>query len=103
MGGRLVVCSWIRLLTSAATLAPALRHELQNSNPTGMLVALMAKTWFLIGLAVAFAQNLCNAATGYYLSNAFPMLTWTNPVCLASPPGETNRLFVVEKRGRMVV
>src|SRR6266850_1616689 len=40
---------------------------------------------------------------GYSSSNAFPTLNFTNPVCLASPPGETNRLFVVEKRGRIVV
>src|SRR5580765_8377316 len=40
---------------------------------------------------------------GYSFSNAFPTLNFTNPVCLASPPGETNRLFIVEKKGRIVV
>src|SRR6185436_12960842 len=40
---------------------------------------------------------------GYTSSNAFPTLNFTNPVCLASPPGETNRLFVVEKQGRIIV
>src|SRR5712671_5357593 len=43
------------------------------------------------------------AASGYALTNAFPVLAFTNPVCIASPPGETNRLFIVEKRGRVVV
>ncbi len=40
---------------------------------------------------------------GYTFVNAFPTLTFTNPVCLATPPGETNRLFILEKRGRIVV
>src|SRR5215831_15640006 len=40
---------------------------------------------------------------GYTWTNAFPALTFTNPVCIASAPGETNRLFIVEKRGRIVV
>src|SRR5439155_20762810 len=56
-----------------------------------------------IGCLAAFSHDLFAAATGYLLTNAFPGLGWTNPVCLASPPGETNRLFIVEKRGRIVV
>ena len=40
---------------------------------------------------------------GYISSNAFPSLAFSNPVCLTSPPGETNRLFVVEKHGRIIV
>lgn len=39
----------------------------------------------------------------YTFTNAFPNLVFTNPVCLATPPGETNRLFVLEKRGRVIV
>ncbi len=39
---------------------------------------------------------------GYSWTNAFPGLTFINPVGMASPPGETNRLFVLEKRGRIV-
>lgn len=42
-------------------------------------------------------------ARGFTATDAFPGLVFTNPVCLASPPGETNRLFVVEKRGRIIV
>ena len=42
-------------------------------------------------------------ATGYTLTNAFDGLTFTNPVCIASVPGETNRLFIVERKGRIVV
>jgi glucose/arabinose dehydrogenase len=40
---------------------------------------------------------------GYSTTNAFPGLTFTNPVCITSPPGETNRLFVVEKKGVITV
>src|SRR5438132_10882483 len=40
---------------------------------------------------------------GYSLTNAFGALTFDHPVALAAPPGETNRLFVVERPGRIVV
>lgn len=40
---------------------------------------------------------------GYVLTNALPGLTFTQPVAITSPPGETNRLFVVEKTGRILV
>src|SRR6476660_1925634 len=67
---------------------------------------------FSIGRAALPLQRVANTTLqmppapptyGYSSSNAFPALNLTNPVCLASPPGETNRLFVVEKRGRIVV
>src|SRR5262249_32454504 len=34
---------------------------------------------------------------GYLLVNAFPTVPLTNPVCIKSPPGETNRLFILER------
>ncbi|MCS7091619.1 MAG: PQQ-dependent sugar dehydrogenase [Limisphaera sp.] len=40
---------------------------------------------------------------GYTYQEAFPGLVFTNAVALATPRGETNRLFVVEKQGRIVV
>ncbi|MEO6335863.1 MAG: PQQ-dependent sugar dehydrogenase, partial [Verrucomicrobiota bacterium] len=40
---------------------------------------------------------------GYAVTNAFGSLTFTDPVAIATPPGETNRLFVVEQRGRIAV
>ncbi|MFO1475943.1 MAG: PQQ-dependent sugar dehydrogenase, partial [Verrucomicrobiota bacterium] len=40
---------------------------------------------------------------GLLTTNAFPGLTFLNPVAIATPPGETNRLFIVEKHGRIVV
>ena len=39
---------------------------------------------------------------GYTVNNAFPGLSITQPVCLAAPPGETNRLFILNKLGFMV-
>ena len=40
---------------------------------------------------------------GYALSNAFESLTFSAPICMAMPPGETNRLFVLERSGRVTV
>lgn len=40
---------------------------------------------------------------GYTLAPAFPGLTFSNPVAVLAPPGETNRLFVVERAGRIAV
>ena len=40
---------------------------------------------------------------GYAASNAFGALTFTDPLAIVSPPGETNRLFIVEQRGRVAV
>ena len=39
----------------------------------------------------------------YLLTNAFPGLTFSNPMLTAYPPGETNRLFVGERAGRIQV
>ena len=40
---------------------------------------------------------------GYTVTNAFTGLTFTQPLCITSPPGETNRLFILEKTGSIVV
>jgi uncharacterized repeat protein (TIGR03806 family) len=40
---------------------------------------------------------------GYTVSDAFPTVSLDQPVGIASPPGETNRLFIVEKTGNIVV
>src|SRR5436189_2298855 len=39
----------------------------------------------------------------YSTEAAFPGVSFDSAVALASPPGETNRLFVVEKAGRIYV
>lgn len=38
---------------------------------------------------------------GFALQGAFPVM-FTNPIAVTSPPGETNRLFIVERAGRVV-
>ena len=40
---------------------------------------------------------------GYQLVNAFGSLSFPDPVAIATPPGETNRIFVVEQDGRISV
>ena len=40
---------------------------------------------------------------GYSVTNAFGTLNFADPVCITSPPGETNRLFVVERGGTIAV
>jgi hypothetical protein len=41
--------------------------------------------------------------SGYGVTNAFGSLTFDQPVAIASVPGETNRIFVAEKTGRIMV
>jgi len=40
---------------------------------------------------------------GFTTSNAFPGLTFGSVVGMATPPGETNRLFVLDEAGRILV
>ena len=40
---------------------------------------------------------------GYAVNNAFPSLTFSAPVAITAPPNETNRLFILEKGGNIVV
>ena len=70
-------------------------------------------------LALACAANLCAQLTrlanttiampqtlpvsGYTTDLPFSSLAVNQPTCIVSPPGETNRLFVLEKTGDVVV
>lgn len=40
---------------------------------------------------------------GYTHKNAFGSLTFTNPIAIVTPPGETNRVFIVQKNGLIMV
>ncbi|MGN6386466.1 MAG: PQQ-dependent sugar dehydrogenase, partial [Verrucomicrobiota bacterium] len=42
-------------------------------------------------------------ASGFVFQDAFPGIHFDDPVAIAIPPGETNRLFVVERLGRIMV
>ncbi len=43
------------------------------------------------------------AVSGYGVTNALGDLVFEQPVGIVSPPGETNRLFVLERTGRIFV
>jgi hypothetical protein len=70
---------------------------------------------FFLAAASASAQRVANTTlalpptppaagtNGYTTVNAFGSLTFTTPLALAVPPGETNRLFVVERSGIIAV
>src|ERR1043166_3902225 len=53
---------------------------------------------FSLWVGVPFAPR-ASAHSGYDLVNAFGSLTFLQPVCIRTPPGETNRIFVVDKQG----
>jgi len=62
--------------------------------------------------AVAQLQRVANTSLnlppvppqfGYAVNNAFPSVTLGRPVCITSPPQETNRLFILEQTGALVV
>jgi len=40
---------------------------------------------------------------GYTTTNALGTTTFTSPTAVATPPGETNRLFILERAGRVTV
>src|SRR5262249_14656254 len=59
---------------------------------------------FYCALLLAAASSVrADTTWGYIASNAFPTLVFSNPVSITSPPGETNRLFILEKHGRIIV
>ena len=78
---------------------------------------IIAALLFIIGFTIASnagpLQRVANTSLssmpavpptlGFTATNAFPGLIFTNPIVLATPPGETNQLFIVEKRGRIIV
>src|SRR5262245_34544925 len=55
-------------------------------------------------LSMAFSSWSAGAqSSGFDFVAAFPGVSLSSPVCIASPPGETNRLFIVERDGVIVV
>src|SRR4051812_14076582 len=40
---------------------------------------------------------------GYTHKNAFGSLTFDNPIAIVTPPGETNRVFILQKNGKIIV
>ena len=56
-----------------------------------------------INAAPSIQVPLNPPAEGFHVISAFPGLTFKEPVAIVSPPGETNRLFVLEREGRVMV
>jgi glucose/arabinose dehydrogenase/mono/diheme cytochrome c family protein len=56
-----------------------------------------------LGAAPGVSVPLEPPVYGYATEPAFGSLRFTDPVAILTPPGETNRLFVVEQRGRVAV
>ncbi|HEY8240369.1 MAG TPA: PQQ-dependent sugar dehydrogenase, partial [Kiritimatiellia bacterium] len=54
--------------------------------------------------SLRFPQDAPGSSTySYTTTNAFGLLGFQNPIALAVPPGETNRLFVVQRAGIIAV
>lgn len=56
---------------------------------------------FIFFISIASCNE--NKSTTFSLEEAFPNLSFSNPVDLQSPRDGTNRLFVVEQQGRIIV
>ena len=88
-GGPFAIHFWLaRMVVAAMLLLPI---------PTVMGSGLVR----VPNTSLAFPPN--PPVFGYATSNAYPQLNFGSPVAITSPPGETNRLFVVDKGGRIYV
>jgi len=74
----------------ALPLRPPPRFSFSGANLRGFAVVGM-----FVGLAAASAQ------TSYRTENAFPGMSFNQPLAIVSAPGETDRVFIVEKPGRI--
>ena len=66
-----------------------------------VVLAVTGPVWSASGGGLSLPQDPVFA--GYQLTNAFGALRFDWPVAVTAPPGESNRLFVVEKTGRIRV
>jgi uncharacterized repeat protein (TIGR03806 family) len=69
----------------------------------GHLLAPRTASAQITRVANSTLQMPSNPAATYTMTTAFTGLTFTAPLAFATPPGETNRLFVVERAGRIKV
>jgi glucose/arabinose dehydrogenase len=53
--------------------------------------------------AASYSFAAESAALPYVVSPALESIVFAQPLAIVTPPGETNRLFIVEKTGRIVV
>ncbi|HMO64720.1 MAG TPA: PQQ-dependent sugar dehydrogenase, partial [Verrucomicrobiota bacterium] len=67
----------------------------------GLTAACASALERVVNTTLTLPQN--PATLGYRVADALGGLRFDRPVALATPPGETNRLFVVEQSGRIIV
>ena len=80
--------------------------EAHQAIPTSSDVVFGASLSALVpdrGPPATLRMPLAPPTKDYRLVNAFGDLSVSDPVAITSPPGETNRLFVVEQAGRIIV
>ncbi len=71
-------------------------------NPTRLVFCALLLGGPLLGVTGSLRSAIAPGTT-YATTPAFPSLTFNQPLALVSPPGDTRRLFVVEKTGRIIV
>src|SRR6478736_5089359 len=82
-----------RVLTGMRFVLPCRPHMRFPVSSAGFLG--FAVVGMFMGLVAASAQ------TTYRTENAFPGMSFNQPLGIASAPGETDRVFIVEKTGRI--
>ena len=67
------------------------------------LLPLAPAACFALGLLHGLGTQAADAPLPYVTEPAFGQLSFEQPLAIEAPPGETNRLFILEKPGRIVV
>lgn len=84
------------------------RIQVANGQWASLFFLLLSSFGFACSTASAVEPRLPNRTLrlpqappsfGFATTNAFGTLSFPNPLAITAPPGETNRLFVVEQRG----
>ena len=87
----------------SATVSDAFTYRVQNYLGATSAVATVSLTISpnLRLAAPTLAMPASPPATGYQIVDAFPGLFFEDALAIHTPPGRTNQIFVVERRGRI--
>jgi glucose/arabinose dehydrogenase len=103
-GGRAVVGADGSVLFTAGQTSEGFRYRVRNAGGDSNVAAVTVTVSPALRIAPrGFVVPENPPATSWALSAAFGGLAFSQPVCLASPPGDARRLFVCEKGGRLRV
>jgi hypothetical protein len=100
-GHSVIPHAWPNQLTSGtnnAIFSPGMQNSLR--------VLIVGVLWALVAPLISGHEiNLPKSPPlyGYGLVNAFPGVKFAQPVGIASPPGDTNSVYIVEQLGRIMV